>query len=132
MERAAFEEEVRRRAVREAAAELDSPMELATRYGQLTSIEAEPAPQPRPVARRAEPRWLAAQALQPDLLELHTADREPEIVDTASNVYAPASLTSLSGLPVSDDLGFAAHLPSAWPEGLWAKVRNGHQQPLRY
>jgi len=128
-EAAAFADAVRRRATREASAVLESPPEQATRYVALPSLEAAPAAAHRPVARRAEPRWLAAQALQPSLAELHTAEREPQIVDTGSEACTPDFLSCLAGCPSQDETAAGA-AAGGWPEGLWAKVRLGHQRPL--
>lgn len=129
-ERAALSHEAHRRAVREATSALESPLEQATRYDNLPRIEADPSPQPRPVARRPEPRWLVAQGLQPDLLELFSADREPEAVNMRCPACAPSMLLRLDGTPADDEAEIDLGAAVGWPHGAWEKIRLGHQHPL--
>jgi hypothetical protein len=130
-ERVALGEEAHRRAVREATSALETPLEQTTRYENLPGLEADPAPQPRPVARRPEARWLVAQGLQPDLLDLFGADREPEALDMRGPASVPRRLMRLEGRPADEeegevDLGTVV----GWPRGAWEKIRLGHQHPL--
>ena len=67
--------------VRESSGALDTPATRTDRYANLTPLTAVEKPPPPPVARRPEPRWLAARALEPELMDLCTPEREAEIVD---------------------------------------------------
>ena len=81
----AQEEEVEmgRRALRSSSALLNTPASQTDRYHDLTRLEPLSVARSRPVARRHyEPQWVANRALEPELLSLMTADREPEHLNT--------------------------------------------------
>ena len=132
-EQAVLRSEARQQALREATLALEAPLEQATRYENLIPIEAEIVTQPRPIVRRREPRWLAAQALQPNVLELFTPDREVEMVDTTCNVAKPTRLMKLDGTPADDeDLRPKFETDVGWPYGVWEKLPLGSQHPFTF
>ena len=81
---------LRRRARREATAELDTPAAKTDRYADLTPLEPTTAPAAASAARPSRRRqhegdhaaWRTMRALEPALDDLFTADREAEIFDT--------------------------------------------------
>ena len=102
-----------RRALRQSAATLNTPVDSARRYHDLPTLDAPPEPPPTRAAppRRQEPRWLAARALEPDLKALFVAEREPEILDTAvadaDDVFRPSTRASCDSSGSWDFIGLA-------------------------
>ena len=142
----AVEGELRRRARRDATAELNTPAAQHDRYGELTPL-ADPEPTTAPAAapsarlrrrvhENAHSEWRTRRALEPALEDLFTADREVEVLDTARDTSLPCAHAVAEAHVHAATGGTAVGTDAPWsaafctPPGVAAPLVLGAPRPL--